>query len=184
LNPQNDTFYSRIPTLSNDELFDYITNYSRYKVEAVRLAITELRSRGFILSEDELSKIESFFSLPSNPQRRSLHFNPSRLRLISYVVFGVGVSISVMIYITARAPMQNPLGYDPLDTKKYLRELELYGGKSNIMAAELMEWLVRLWQGKNLSYTIACITLIISIILWFVGSRTHPDPNKNLVNPT
>ena len=79
--------------------------------------------------------------------------------------------------------MEKPFGYDPLNTKIYLRQLELFGGKSNIMAAELMDWFVGLWQGKNLSYTIACITVIISIILWFIGSRKHADPDKNLVTP-
>jgi hypothetical protein len=184
MNLQNDTFYSRIPTLSNDELFNYITNYSRYKIEAVQLAIAELQSRGFILSDDELSNIESFFSTKPKHIRRSLNFSPSLFRLISCVIFGVGILISVVIYITARPPMQNPLGYDPLDTKKYLRELELYGGKSNIMATEFREWFVGLWQGKNLSYTIACITVIISTILWFIGSRKDSDTDKNLVNPT
>jgi hypothetical protein len=184
MNPQNDTFYSRIPTLSNDELYNYITNYSRYKIEAVQLAITELRSRGFILSDDELSNIDAFFSLKSNQIHRSLRFNPGLFRLISYVIFSVGILISAVIYVTALPPMENPFGYNPLNTKVYLRELELYGGKGNIMAAEFMEWFVGLWQGKNLSYTIACITIIISIILWFIGSRKHSDPDKNLVNPT
>ena len=184
MNPQNDTFYSRIPTLSNDELFNYITNYSRYKTEAVQLAVTELRSRGFILSDDELSNIEAFFSPKSNTIRRPLHFNPGLFRLISYVIFSVGIVISVVIYVTAGPSMEHPFGFNPLHTKLYLRELELFGGKGNIMAAEFMEWFVGLWQGKNLSYTIACITVIISIILWFIGSRKHPDPDKNLINPT
>jgi hypothetical protein len=184
MNPQNDTFYSRIPTLSNDELYNYITNYSRYKIEAVQLAVTELRSRGFILSDDELSNIDAFFSLKSDQIRRPLHFNPGLFRLISYVIFSVGILISVVIYVIARPPMENPFGYNPLNTKVYLRELELYGGKGNIMAAEFMEWFVGLWQGKNLSYTIACITVIISIILWFIGSRKNSDPDKDLVNPT
>ena len=183
MNPQNDNFYSRIPTLSNDELLNYIANCSRYKIEAVQLAIAELQKRGFILSDDELSKIEAFFSPKSNRIRRPFHFNPGRCRLISYVIFSVGILISAVIYVTARPPMEKPFGYDPLNTKIYLRQLELFGGKSNIMAAELMDWFVGLWQGKNLSYTIACITVIISIILWFIGSRKHADPDKNLVTP-
>jgi hypothetical protein len=184
MNPQNDTFYSRIPTLSNDELFNYITHYSRYKIEAVQLAVTELRRRGFILSDNELSNIETFFSLKSNKIRRPPYFNPGLFRLISYVIFSVGIVISVVIYVTARPPTEHPFGFNPLHTKLYLRELELFGGKGNIMAAELMEWFAGLWQSKNLSYTVACITVIISIILWFIGSGKHSDPDKNLVNPT
>ena len=182
MTPQDDTFYSRIPTLSNDELFNYITHYSRYKIEAVQLAVTELRSRGFILSDDELSNIEVFFSSKSSPIRRPLYFNPGLFRLISYVIFSVGIVISVVIYVIADPPTEHPFGFNPLHTKLYLRELELLGGKGNIMAAEFIEWFVGLWQGKNLSYTIACITVIISIILWFIGSRKHSDPDQNLVN--
>jgi hypothetical protein len=159
MNLENDTFYSRIPTPSNDELFNYITNYSRYKEEAVQLAITELRSRGVILSRDELANIEAFFSAKANHTRRPRNVNPSLF-----------------------PPMQNPLGYDPLDTKKYLRELEVYGGKSNILATEFREWFAGLWQGKNLSYTIASISLLISVILWFVGSRKESEPHKNAVS--
>ena len=148
------------------------------------MAMTELRSRGFIISDDELSQIEAFFSSKSNRIRRPLYFNPGRFRLISYIIFSVGILISAVVYVTASPPMEKPFGYDPLNTKVFLRQLELFGGRSNIMAAELMEWFVGLWQGKNLSYTIACITVIISMILWFMGSRKHADPDKNLVTPT
>jgi hypothetical protein len=174
----DDGFYSRIPTLSNAELFDYISNYSRYKVKAVHAAIAELQSRGFILSDDELANIESFFQLKANQMRRPLSFSPGLFRLIACLVFGVGILISIGIYINARPPLPNPLGYDPLDTKRYRRELELYGGKSNIMATEVREWFAGLWQGKNLSYTIACITVVVSTMLWFIGSRNNSGPDK------
>ena len=184
MNPQNDSFYSRIPALSNDELFNYITHYSRYKIEAVQLAVTELRRRGIILSDDELSNIDAFFNLKSSRKRRPPYFNPDQLRWISYVIFGAGILISVVIYVTARPPMEHPFGYNPMNTKIFLRELELYGGKGNILAAEFREWFVGLWQGKNLSYTIAGITVVISVILRFMGSRKHSDPDKNSANPT
>ncbi len=170
MNPQSDTFQSRIPTLSNDELHNYITDYSRYKVEAVQLAIKELQSRGFFLSEEELQTIESFFSLKLNPPCQRLDFDPRLFRLIAYGIFIAGILISAVVYITAQPPMQNPLGYDPLDTKTYLRELELYGGISNVIASEFKAWLWRMCRGKNLSYTILCITAIISVILWRLGS--------------
>lgn len=184
MNPKHDTFYSRIPSLSDDELFIYITHYSRYKIEAVQLAITELQRRGFKLSDDELTKIEAFFRLKSKQAHRPHYFNSGLFRLISYVIFSAGILISTVIYFTAGPPTENPLGYNPLNTKLFLRELELIGGKGNILAAEFREWFVGLWQGKNLSYTIACITVIISIILWFAGSGKRTDLDKNLANPT
>jgi hypothetical protein len=177
MNLQDDSFYSRIPTLSDDELLNYITHYSRYKMEAVQLAVTELRKRGFVLSDDELSNIETFFSSMSGRIRRPLYLNPGLFRLISYVIFSIGIFISAVIFITARPPAEISFDYNPLKTKVFLRQLELYGGKGNIMAAELREWFVGLWQGRNLSYTIACITVIISVVLWYIGFRKRTDPD-------
>ena len=177
MNLQDDSFYSRIPTLSNDELLGYITHYSRYKIEAVQLAVAELRKRGIITSDDELAKIETYFNSKSGKTRRPFHFNPGLFRRISYITFGVGICISAVIYIFARPPMEDPLGYHPLKTKVFLRQLELYGGKGNVMAAELREWFAGLWQGRNLSYTVEFITVIVSIILWYIGTRKHAGPD-------
>jgi hypothetical protein len=183
MNPNHDTFYSRIPALSDEDLFKYITHYSCYKLEAVQLAITELQYRGFKLSDDELSDIEAFFRLKSESTHRPHHFNPGLFRLISYVTFSLGIIISAVIYFTAGPPAEHPFGYNPMTTKLFLRELELFGGKGNILAAEFREWFVGLWQGKNLSYSIACITVIISMMLWFAGSGKRTGLDKNLASP-
>ena len=45
----DDPFYSRLPTLSNAELFNYIHYYSHYKVDAVHAALAELRTRGLYI---------------------------------------------------------------------------------------------------------------------------------------
>jgi len=81
----------------------------------------------------------------------------------------------VFIYVTAAPTPQHPLGYDPFTSKKYLRDLELYGGKINILAVEFRQWFERLWRGKNLSYTIAFLTVMLASILRFLG--THAAAN-------
>jgi hypothetical protein len=76
----------------------------------------------------------------------------------------------VLLYATAAPPPQNPLGYDPFASKKYLRELEMYGGKINIIAVEFRQWFVSLWRGKRLAYTIALLTVLLASLLWRMGS--------------
>jgi hypothetical protein len=170
--PSDDTFYARIPTLSDAELFNYTQNYSRYKGAAVQAVIAELRTRGLHLSNDEFSQIELYFTRKAHPITRPFNCDPRQLRLLSYVIFTIGILSAVFIYVTASPPSQHPLGYDPLASKKYLRDLELYGGKINIIAVEFRQWFIRLWRGKNLAYTITCITVILSSILWFIGSHS------------
>ena len=179
MNPSDDTFYARISTLSDSELFNYTKNYSHYKVEAVQAAIAELHSRGFPLSHDKLLEIEMYFACKDKQTTRSFHFGPRQLRFLSYAIFIIGILSSAFIYFKAHSVPQNPLGYNPLDTKKYLRDLELYGGKINVMAVEFRQWFDKLWQGKNLSYTIAFITVIISYIFWFIGSHSASNLDTN-----
>ena len=140
--PSDDTFYARIPTLSDAELFNYTQNYSRYKSAAVQAAIAELRTRGLHLSNDELSQIELYFTRKAHPITRPFNCDPSQLRLLSYAIFTIGILSAVFIYVTASPPSQHPLGYDPLASKKYLRDLELYGGKINIIAVEFRQWFI------------------------------------------
>src|SRR5215510_1296476 len=112
--PSDDTFYARIPTLSDAELFNYTQNYSRYKSAAVQAAIAELRTRGLHLSNDELSQIELYFTRKAHPITRPFNCDPSQLRLLSYAIFTIGILSAVFIYVTASPPSQHPLGYDPL----------------------------------------------------------------------
>jgi hypothetical protein len=87
---------------------------------------------------------------------------------VGILIFGFGVAI--IIYFTAGMEPQNPLGYDPLETKKYIHDLELYGGKANVLGEEFREWFVGLWYGRNLAYTIAVITVLTVLTLRFIAT--------------
>ena len=175
--PSDDPFFSRLPTLSNAELFNYIHNYSCYKVDAVHAALAELRTRGLYISQDALSDIERYFTRQEHQRMRPFNLDPRHLRWLSYAIGIIGLGSAVFLYATASPPPQHPLGYDPFASKKYVRELELYGGKINILAVEFCQWFDSLWQGKPLAYTIAFLTVLLSSLLWCMGSHaaSHRD---------
>ena len=50
----------------------------------------------------------------------------------------------------------------PENSKIYLHDLATYGGKAAVLANEFRYWLVGLWHGKALAFTIAFITILIS----------------------
>ena len=172
MHPSDDPFYARLSTLSDAELFNYIHHYSRYKVDAVHAALTELRTRGVHVSHDALSDIARYFTRQEAQRARLCNCDPRWLRWLSYAILTLGLCSAAVIYVTASPPPQHPLGYDPFASKKYVRDLELYGGKINILAVEFRQWLESLWQGQKLSYTIAFLTVILSYILWFIGSHS------------
>ena len=85
-----------------------------------------------------------------------------RLHLMAALILVVGLGAALAIYLTAEDPVENELIYAFEHSKKYVRDLELYGGKLNVMANELSRWFDGLWQGTSLAYTVACISLIVS----------------------
>ena len=50
------------------------------------------------------------------------------------------------------------------------RTMELYGGKANILAAELLDWFQSLWHGRRLAVTVACTTVLAAAAVWFVDA--------------
>jgi hypothetical protein len=97
------------------------------------------------------------------------------LRFTAITILVIGLWSSVIIYLNAPPTPLNPLGYDPLDTKQYLRDLELYGGTMNVLATEFREWFDGLWHGKKLAFTLVFITVALASLCWFLGTHQQSD---------
>jgi hypothetical protein len=99
------------------------------------------------------------------------------LNILSAVILLVGLSSAFMIYRFAENSPPSILGYEqgdgvvypvrPDDSKKYLRDLELYGGKANVLMDQCRRWLVGLWHGTSLAFTVAGITIFISLVIFY-----------------
>ena len=87
----------------------------------------------------------------------------------------MGFGIAFGIYVTA--PPDDPLAYDPAESKAYLREMEAIGGKANILAAEFMHWFDALWHGRSLAFTIAAMSVFLSVAFRFFATRLCDDPS-------
>jgi hypothetical protein len=137
--------------------------------------MVKLRKRDYTLSTDELKRIQENFSHKPNYKPYYFGLKSRLLRLAAITILVVGLWSSVIIYLNAPPTPPNPLGYDPLDTKNYLRELELYGGKMNILVTEFSEWFDGLWHGKNLAFTVAFIAVVLASLCWFLGTHQASD---------
>lgn len=109
----------------------------------------------------------------------------TRLYLISVIILLVGLGSALLIYLTAGNDSDSVLGYTmeggnvyqimPENSKMYKHDLELYGGKANVLADELRQWFVGLWHGKSLAFTVACISIFISLGFFFVARHSPSD---------
>src|SRR5262245_64244897 len=97
------------------------------------------------------------------------------LRLAAAVTSIVGFASAIWIYLTAGAAPGNPLGYEPEDSKRYLRDLERYGGKANVVAGEITDWFNGLWHGKRLALTVVCITVLVAGALLLAATPLASD---------
>jgi len=92
-----------------------------------------------------------------------------RLRFVAASTLVVGLISAIWIYLNAASSTGDTLRYNPEESKQYLRAMELYGGKANVMAAELRQWFDSLWHGTRLAYTVACATVLLAGAFWFAA---------------
>jgi hypothetical protein len=188
-------FLARIPTLSDTELEAYLRSPLEYRREAVEAALSEWLRRGLPLSEDARARLLEALDQRDRsrhtpgPALRWLGTGPAErrrsLRRLTAAVLVAGLGAAAVIWVTAPLPAPNPLGYEPSDTKRYLRDLELYGGKVNVLATEGQQWFTALWTGRGLAKTVAVATLVGAGGLWWAGHRAlaheevdSPDPKR------
>jgi multisubunit Na+/H+ antiporter MnhB subunit len=92
---------------------------------------------------------------------------PRRRRTVMVILLlGLGSALAVLL----TAAPQDPDDYQIERTKAYVREMETYGGKSNLLATDLREWLATLWHGERLAATMAVLTFVV-LFLYLLGSR-------------
>ena len=107
------------------------------------------------------------------------------LNLINVIILLVGLGSAILIYRTAEDTPYGVLGYEegggtvypimPEDSKQYLRGLELYGGKANVLMDQLRRGFIGLWHGKSLAFTVACITVLISFGVFYAANYLLPS---------
>ena len=99
----------------------------------------------------------------------------ARRRFIAIAILVAGFGSALVIYVTATPVPANPLGYDPEDSKQYLREMEVYGGKANLLASAFRQWVDSLWHGRRLAVTVVCLTLLLLLFFWVASTPLPPE---------
>jgi hypothetical protein len=113
-----------------------------------------------------------------------------RLNIIGAIILLVGLSSATLIYLNAGKNSSGVLGYEagdgtvypmnPEDSKQYLRDLELYGGKANVLVDQFRRWFEGLWQGKSLAFIIAGTSIIVSFGLFYAANYLIPLINSDV----
>lgn len=112
------------------------------------------------------------------------------LYLIGAAILLIGLLCAGLIYRAAAQRSNGAIGYEIVggntyevpsgDSKAYRREMELYGGTSGILIADLNRWLGSLWHGKRLAYVLAIFSIGTALICFAVARDQIPDQPDDL----
>ncbi|MGD0231344.1 MAG: hypothetical protein ABSC19_13455 [Syntrophorhabdales bacterium] len=108
----------------------------------------------------------------------------TRLNIISIIILLVGLLGAIVIYARAGNESGGVLGYEngddsaypimPDDSKVYERNMELYGGKANVLADEFRRWVIGLFHGTSLALIVACVTILVSFGVFYAANYLPP----------
>ncbi len=102
--------------------------------------------------------------------------------LIGAAILVFGLVGAVALYATAPED-EEILGnkivgdkmYPVVPNKLYIRNLELYGGKTLVLVDNVERWLNERWHGKSLGVTIAWISIITAGLIFFFNNYVSFD---------
>jgi hypothetical protein len=113
-----------------------------------------------------------------------------RLFLISAAILLFGLGSAVAIYHAADGELDEGQSYEVAGgkiypamqerSKKYMHDLELYGGKAAVLADDFNRWFDSLWRGRSLAVTVACISVLLSFGFFIAARNVHPDRNDHI----
>ena len=92
-----------------------------------------------------------------------------RCHLVTAGILLAGLGTAVAIYLTADEIPVNPFAeYE--NSKRFSHEVQRMGGKMALVANDLTAWFAGLWQGRQLAWTVACLTIVIAAGYYVVAS--------------
>jgi hypothetical protein len=103
----------------------------------------------------------------------------ARLYVTAAAILLFGLGSAALIYLTAENASGSTLIRDFENSKKYRHDLEVIGGKMNVLADDLCRWFGGLWQGQSLAFTVAWITLFVALGFFFVAYRWPADSRSD-----
>lgn len=120
---------------------------------------------------------------PLNPKTRSAiperdRRLQARLRLAGALILLVGLASAALVYRSAVTDYDSAVVKVLNNTKKNEYDMEVIGGKANILASELREWFAGLWHGRRLAHTLTLFSVGGSLACFFVAHRLNYLPVK------
>ncbi len=96
----------------------------------------------------------------------------ARLRVVGLCILAAGLLAATFVagLASSGGVVSSP------DTKRDVYQMEVLGGKSNILATEIREWVGSLWHGTRLAYTLAFVSVGAALACFLIAHRLNQSP--------
>jgi hypothetical protein len=101
----------------------------------------------------------------------------ARVRLVSRVILVAGLVSGIAIWF-GNADLPGAAGVELEETKQSLREMEVYGGKANVLATEFRHWFSGLWHGRSLGVTVVVLSVLAALVFRFLAAPLPPGADR------
>ncbi len=108
------------------------------------------------------------------PPGRLKHHLQVRRKTVAAAILLAGIAAGLVLYVVAPPPEEDLLANQANESKRYLRQMEEYGGTINVLASQLSDWFAGLWQGKTLGITIACLSGVLALVVFIALTPIAP----------
>jgi hypothetical protein len=96
----------------------------------------------------------------------------ARLRVIGCCILVTGVLAAAFVAGRTSGGDDGSLA----DSKRYEYQMEILGGKSNLLATEFRDFIGSLWHGRRLAALLAVVSVGSSLACFFLAHRLNHSP--------
>jgi hypothetical protein len=91
------------------------------------------------------------------------------VQLWAAAVLVLGLAAATLIFVFAADDQDAEAAREIAEGRMYQHNLEVMGGKLMVFLAQFNEWFASLWHGTSLALTVAVLSIVIAIGLFWVA---------------
>jgi hypothetical protein len=84
-------------------------------------------------------------------------------------VLVLGLCAAALLYLFADDESETAALYEMQVSKRYVRQLQQFGGRASVVFDEINRWFAGLWHGTSLALTVAWISVCAAAALFALG---------------
>jgi hypothetical protein len=86
-------------------------------------------------------------------------------------IVALGTCGAWLIYRAAVAAEAAAVKLEPEDSKSFLRQMEVIGGKENLIALEFRNWFSGLWHARSTALVVLLASLLLAVVFYVAATR-------------